>query len=50
MGTPLGRVFKQGGPVLLLPSLHPVAIDVEGTAVDQTANESIFIREETDSL
>lgn len=34
----LSCVLKEGGPVLLLSFLHPMAVDAEGTAVDQFAD------------
>ncbi len=34
----LSRVLKEGSSVLLLPFLHPVAIDAEGAAVDEFAD------------
>lgn len=40
----LSCVLKEGGPVLLLPFLHPVAVDAEGTAVDQFADAAEGIR------
>lgn len=39
----LGGSLKQQCPVLLLPSLHPVAVDVESARVDELPNEPIFV-------
>lgn len=34
----LGCVLKEGSSILLLPLLHPVSVDAEGTAVDEFAD------------
>ena len=39
----LGSSFKQRCPVLLLPSLHPVSIDVERTGIYQTSYKSVIV-------
>lgn len=39
-----GRVLKEGGSVLLLPFLHPVAVDAEGAAVDEFAHTAEGVR------
>lgn len=40
----LSCVLKEGGPVLLLPFLYPVAVDAEGTAIYQFADAAEGIR------
>lgn len=40
----LGGVLKEGGSVLLLPFLHPVPVDAEGTAVDELADAAERVR------
>lgn len=40
----LSRVLKEGGSVLLLPFLHPVPVDAEGTAVDEFADAAKGVR------
>ena len=39
----LGSSFKQCCSVLLLPSLHPVSIDVERTGIYQTSYKSVIV-------
>ena len=39
----LGSRLKQQGPVLLLPPLHPVAVDVEGARVHQVADKPVLV-------
>lgn len=35
--------LEEGSSVLLLPSLHPVTVDLESTAVNETTNEPCLI-------
>lgn len=37
-------VLKEGGSVLLLPFLHPVAVDTEGAAIDEFADAAKGVR------
>lgn len=40
----LGCVLKEGGPVLLLPFLHPVAVNAKGATVDKLTDAAEGIR------
>lgn len=40
----LSSVLEEGGPVLLLPFFHPVAVDAEGATVDEFADATERVR------
>lgn len=40
----LSRVLKEGGSVLLLPFLYPVAVDTEGAAIDEFTDAANWVR------
>lgn len=40
----LSSVLKESRSILLLPFLHPVAIDAEGTAIDELADAAQGVR------